>query len=401
MRAFLRVAVLVVTGCFQPTSDVPTPAAATIEGPLGSRLSVPSGAVSASTTLAIAQATVGFPALPTGAAGAVFALTPHGQTFASPVTVTLPAGNGNQLLTAQPGGAWTPVVGATKSGGNWVAQLSHFSYFVSATSSSSGGVGRVFFANGKALSVIDLSTGVESDVVPGTTDANYVTGVAVDMSASTVYWTDNVTDTVARIGMGGGPSVALHTDSDPYANPNGVAVDAAANKLFWAEASNVMNAALDGSGAAALISGTANVNFPTSVAVDASAQRVYWTDNGTDTVSSATYSGGDVQVLHTASDASANPTGVAVDAANNTLFWAEGSNVMRAALDGTGAVAVIPGTSHNFPTGVAVDVNAQVFYWTDNGTDAVSSAHYDGTNVLTLYTNPDAYSNPNGVAVAP
>ncbi|MFT3838971.1 MAG: hypothetical protein QM723_18470 [Myxococcaceae bacterium] len=399
MRSIAVVCVWLV-GCFQPTHEGSASDAMAIDGPMGSRLLVPDGAVNPSTKVALEVVSDGYPALPNGADGAVFSLTPQGQMFAMPVTVTLPVGDGNSLWRVDKMGAWTKVTAAVRLANSWVVSVDASTYFVSVSSASSGS-SRIYFGNGPSLSVFDLATNTESDLVPGSADSNYVTAVTVDVGASTVYWTDNFSDAVARVAMTGGPSATLHTAGDSFSNPAGVAIDTAANKLFWAESPNVMSSALDGSGAHAIVAGTQGSDFITSVAVDVSSQRVYWTNNGNDTVSSATYAGADVKVLHTASDRFANPAGVAIDGSNGKLFWCEGNDVMSSALDGSGAVAVIPGTMENFPTAVAVDPAAQLIYWTDNGTDALSSAAYDGSHAHTLYTNPDRYSNPAGVAVAP
>jgi hypothetical protein len=66
------------------------------------------------------------------------ALTPHGTTFAAPVSVHIPfdeaqAAPGGQTLrlyTAMPGGAWTPVDGARLVSGAMEADVRHFSYFI-------------------------------------------------------------------------------------------------------------------------------------------------------------------------------------------------------------------------------------------------------------------------------
>jgi hypothetical protein len=109
-----------------------------LTGPEGARLVVPSGALAAKTVLAITVATSGYPSLPTGTQtqGKVFAFTPHGQSFATPVTITVPFGAGggvsSRLLSAQPNGVWVTVAGTSVVGSALQASVSHFSYFVDA-----------------------------------------------------------------------------------------------------------------------------------------------------------------------------------------------------------------------------------------------------------------------------
>ena len=114
------------------------PPAGTINGPSGSQVVIPAGALTQNAVIEIAQSSVGAPALPANllAAGQIFELTPHGTSFAMPVTVTIPfdpalipAGETPLLYktnAAQNG--WEPVAGATVSGNTMVASISSFSW---------------------------------------------------------------------------------------------------------------------------------------------------------------------------------------------------------------------------------------------------------------------------------
>ena len=67
-------------------------AGGTVNGPNGAKVVVPAGALSQSTSIAVSQSSTGAPALPAGlsAVSEMFALTPHGTQFATPVTITIP-----------------------------------------------------------------------------------------------------------------------------------------------------------------------------------------------------------------------------------------------------------------------------------------------------------------------
>ena len=113
-------------------------AGGTVSGAAGAQVVVPPGALAASTTIAIEQSSAGAPALPGGftAAGAVFAITPHGTSFAVPVTVSLPidaagvpAGQTGSLYKTDSAGVWQRVAGATVSGNVVTAQVTAFSFF--------------------------------------------------------------------------------------------------------------------------------------------------------------------------------------------------------------------------------------------------------------------------------
>jgi hypothetical protein len=134
-RAKLMVAFLLVGGCSSSGSTKIGSAGGTVSGAGGAAVTVPPGALSADTSLAIDAVTSGYPALPSGAQpqGSVLAFTPHGQTFAVPVTITVPfsgtQAQSPQLMSAQPGGAWSVVAGALQKGSTMQATVSHFSFF--------------------------------------------------------------------------------------------------------------------------------------------------------------------------------------------------------------------------------------------------------------------------------
>jgi hypothetical protein len=109
------------------------PAGGTVSDPSGASAAVPAGALSTSVAIEVETVTSGYPALPAGweLLGPVVAFTPHGQTFSSPVTVTVPftEAPGAMLATAAPGGAWDTVVDATRDGETFTAATSHFSFY--------------------------------------------------------------------------------------------------------------------------------------------------------------------------------------------------------------------------------------------------------------------------------
>ena len=76
----------------QPAGTVIGPAGGTVIGPNGASVVIPPGALATNTTITIAQTSAGSPPLPGGftSFGPMFAFTPHGTTFAVPVTMTLP-----------------------------------------------------------------------------------------------------------------------------------------------------------------------------------------------------------------------------------------------------------------------------------------------------------------------
>jgi uncharacterized delta-60 repeat protein len=151
---------LVLAGCGggdeadPPTSPTPPPppppgtvigaAGGTVTGPGGVSVVIPAGALTTDTRILIEQATVGAPPLPAGftLAGQMFSFTPHGTSFAVPVTITLPyspatvpVGHAPQLFkTIANQTQWEAVPGAVFGTSTVTAQISSFSFGGVATS---------------------------------------------------------------------------------------------------------------------------------------------------------------------------------------------------------------------------------------------------------------------------
>jgi uncharacterized delta-60 repeat protein len=118
-------------------------AGGTVTGPSNAQVVIPAGALTTNTQVAVAQSGSGAPAVPTGVTsfGQIFAFTPHGTTFTTPATVTVPfdpalvpAGATPALYKTNAGRtAWELVPGATVSGATMTGQVSSFSNFLVAS----------------------------------------------------------------------------------------------------------------------------------------------------------------------------------------------------------------------------------------------------------------------------
>jgi alpha-tubulin suppressor-like RCC1 family protein len=115
------------------------PAGGTVNGPSGAQVVIPAGALSAATAIAVDQSSTGAPALPAGTTtfGAMFAFTPHGTSFAVPVTITVPfnaaavsAGATPVLYKTNGAGTWERVANATVNAGTVTAQVTSFSWII-------------------------------------------------------------------------------------------------------------------------------------------------------------------------------------------------------------------------------------------------------------------------------
>ena len=124
-------------GTSPPAGTVIGAAGGTVVGPSGVTVVVPAGALATNVTIAIAQTSAGALALPgtLTASGPMFALTPHGTTFAVPVTITLPfepasvpAGLTPQLYKTNAQGPWEQIANAVFGATTVTAQITSFSF---------------------------------------------------------------------------------------------------------------------------------------------------------------------------------------------------------------------------------------------------------------------------------
>jgi hypothetical protein len=122
------------------------PTGGKVETPSGAQVVVPAGALTTPTEIAIAEIpgtmAASMPTVPVSITktGGVYAVTPHGTTFAAPVTLRIPtdaalaarapAASALRLYTAPVGGAWTAVATAKAVGEAFEAEVMHFSFFV-------------------------------------------------------------------------------------------------------------------------------------------------------------------------------------------------------------------------------------------------------------------------------
>jgi uncharacterized delta-60 repeat protein len=109
----------------------------TVTGPTGTSVVIAAGALTTETRILIEQSSVGAPPLPAGfsSQGLMFAFTPHGITFAAPVTITLPfdpamvpAGATPQFYKTNAQNQWEHVANATFGVSTVTAQVSSFSH---------------------------------------------------------------------------------------------------------------------------------------------------------------------------------------------------------------------------------------------------------------------------------
>ena len=216
-------------------------------------------------------------------------------------------------------------------------------------------------------------------------------GVAIDPAHGKIYWA-NETGSIEFANLSGGGGGTLNTTGAALNEPFGLAIDPTHNRIYWANGgatgtNGISFANLNGSGGGNLNTGTATIAQPIGVAIDPSAGRIYWANwnNGTAMAGKISFAfldgsgGGDLATVGATVTA---PEGVAIDPATNRIYWAnqQGPKISFANLSGTGGGDVnTTGASLSDPSGVAIDVAAGRIYWANQGGGQISFANLDGS----------------------
>jgi DNA-binding beta-propeller fold protein YncE len=214
-------------------------------------------------------------------------------------------------------------------------------------------------------------------------------GVAIDSGTGKMYWANfgssinyctgalrggNTISFANLDGTGGG---FLNTNGATVSGPDGLAIDAAAGRLYWANdhANSISYANLDGSGGNNLNINSATLNCPAGVAVDPAGGRVYWTNFVGNTIGYAKLDGSGSGILPTTGASMSGPYGLAIDRADGRLYWANntGNSISYANLDGSGGDDLVhAGATVAGPWGVAIDPAAGRIYWANNTGNSIS-----------------------------
>ncbi|MBV9604636.1 MAG: hypothetical protein JO027_06005 [Solirubrobacterales bacterium] len=218
---------------------------------------------------------------------------------------------------------------------------------------------------------------------------------SVAAASDSIFWTSYTNSGAVRVGdLGGAGARNLVTGET---NPQGVAIDPATGKIYWADSTlgAIRVANLDGTGAQSLYTGESS---PSGVAIDPSAGLIYWASavsrTGAIRVGNLDGSG----AARTLFAGESYPVGVAIDPAAGKIYWGsyDTFKIRVGNLDGTGAADLF--TGENYPTGLAIDPAAGKIYWTNEFAGNVRVGNLDGTGAATLYGGEGAVG---GLAIDP
>jgi PQQ-like domain len=214
-------------------------------------------------------------------------------------------------------------------------------------------------------------------------------------AADSIYWSSYTNPGGVLVGnLGGSSAQGLFTGES---SPDGVAIDAAAGKIYWADTTSgaIRVGNLDGTGARDLYTGESQAS---GVAIDPSAGLIYWADAVARTGAIRVANLNGTGTPRTLFAGESYPVGLTIDPADGKIYWGSYDTfVIRAGnLDGTGAQTLF--TGENYPTQLAVDPAAGKIYWTDEFAGTVRVGNLNGTGAATLYTEAGPVG---GVAIDP
>jgi DNA-binding beta-propeller fold protein YncE len=290
-------------------------------------------------------------------------------------------------------------------------------------------MGHLFLLDLSDNRVVSLnSDGSDRKVIA--TGCRYPDGIAVDVAAGQIYWTNmgnpKANDgSVERADLDGRNRTAIVPQGGTF-TPKQIQLEVKSRKLYWCdrEGMRVMRADLDGSNVETLVDASQGDPRPgpdatkwcVGVAIDVDGGKVYWTQKGPDNAGKGRIlrAGIDVPPGQTASnradievlyDGLPEPIDLDLDLKNRVLYWTDrgdpprGNTVNRAPMDSGSLDRPAPEivlTHLMEGIGIALDLAGDRMFVTDFGGN-VLEAKLDGSDAKPLLV---AQGNLTGIAYA-
>ena len=288
-------------------------------------------------------------------------------------------------------------------------------------------VGRLFLLDLSDDRVVSLNPdGSDRKVI--VTDCRLPDGIAVDVVAGHIYWTNMGNPTandgsIERADLDGRNRMTIVPQGGTF-TPKQLQLERKSGKLYWCdrEGMRLMRANLDGSNIETLVDtsqgdprpGPDATKWCVGVAIDVDGGKVYWTQKGPDNAGKGRLfrAGIEIPTGQTASDRAdievlydglPEPIDLELDLNNRVMYWTDrgdpprGNTVNRAPMDSdtTGRPAPEIVFTHLMEgIGIALDLNGDRMFITDFGGD-VLSARLDGSDKKVLLV---AQGNLTGIA---
>jgi len=238
--------------------------------------------------------------------------------------------------------------------------------------------GNILRGDGQTTSLQSLvaTTGAPSDVE---TDGNLV------------YWTEDSTGAVRRIGLDGTGLVTLYSPPPNNDHPVRLAIDPLRNRMYWSTSgtSLIRVASTDGSNLSILPLPAGAT--PYALAIDSANQKLYWTSTFNKHFYRTDLTTLESELLFTSGSGLPSLFGLTLDSVGAKLYWTDrqGPVIRRANLDGSDLETIVTGSGGSIFRDIEIDVAQQAIIWVDDRNDVenksfVRRASLDGANVQTL-----------------
>jgi hypothetical protein len=290
-------------------------------------------------------------------------------------------------------------------------------------------MGRLFLLDLSDDRILSLnSDGSDRKII--VTGCRFPDGIAVDVAAGHIYWTNmgvpKVNDgSIERADLDGRNRMTIVPQGGTF-TPKQIQLEKKSRKLYWCdrEGMRVMRVNLDGSNIETIVDTSQGDSRPgpdasrwcVGVAIDVDGGKVYWTQKGADNAGRGRMfrAGIDVPTGQTASrradievlyDGLPEPIDLDLDVNNRVMYWTDrgdpprGNTVNRAPMDSdaTGRPAPEIVLTHLMEgIGIALDLEGDRMFVTDFGGN-VLAAKLDGSDVKPLLV---AQGNLTGIAYA-
>ncbi|HEX5608495.1 MAG TPA: hypothetical protein VFX45_00210 [Solirubrobacterales bacterium] len=238
------------------------------------------------------------------------------------------------------------------------------------------------------ISRTNLSGGGGTDILRANPSVGAFLGIAIDAAAGRIYWIEG--DRINFSNLDGSGRQQLNPAGVRIESPAWLAIDTTAGKLYWFDEKTedeqegsddtepaIAYANLDGSGGGHLRATGATIEFPSGLVVHPAGGKLYWTDSNRSKIGYANLDGSGGGELDTGSAQIDEPFGLAVDAATQRVYWSnsESGTIGFASLSGGGGGSFQPnGTGIGFPAGIAIDPAADRLYWSRGGPSPIGFA---------------------------
>ena len=290
-------------------------------------------------------------------------------------------------------------------------------------------IGRLFVLEASGNRVLSLNPdGSDRKVI--VTGCHWPDGIAVDVEAGHIYWTNmgvpNLDDgTIERADLDGRNRKVIVPQGVTF-TPKQLHLEKATGKLYWSdrEGMRIMRANLDGSTIETLIDTSEGDARPgkdirkwcVGIALDVEGGKLYWTQKGNDNAGQGRIFRANLEIpkgqtpatrkdIEVLFDGLPEPIDLDLDLVNRMMYWTDrgdpphGNTVNRAPMDATAGKRKDPEIVFDHlmeGIGLSLDLQNGRMFLTDLG-GSVYSANLDGSNKKTLLI---AQGNLSGIAYA-